>query len=84
MAKNQSNAQTTEVVETVATFDFAGKFTELQSKKSAMIRHMASLPEFKKADGTADRGKIVKAFTENGQKMIYQHVRNVLVTPTKK
>lgn len=44
--------------------------------KSAVIRYLAS-------EGVS-RGAIVKIFTDGGEKMIYQHVRNVLVQPLKK
>lgn len=45
--------------------------------KSAMIRHLHSLGK--------TRSEIVKIITEfQGKPIIYQHVRNVLITPLKR
>ncbi len=49
---------------------------EQYKTKSAVIRHLNGLG--------MKRGDIVKVFTDGGVKMIYQHVRNVLVQPAKK
>lgn len=44
--------------------------------KSSVIRYLHS-------EGLS-RSQIVKIFNDGGVKMIYQHVRNVLITPLKK
>lgn len=89
MAKTNQNTKVEEqVVETpveevvAPTFDIKAKFAELKTK-SALIRFMASLPEFQE-NGKPSYGKINKAFGDAGIKMRYQHVRNVMITPVKK
>jgi sorbitol-specific phosphotransferase system component IIBC len=78
---NKSNAlKTAETTTETATAE-APKYVikdllETHKTKSAVIR-------FLHAQGMK-RGDIVKVFTDGGVKMIYQHVRNVLVTPPKK
>jgi hypothetical protein len=77
----KTNTQATETTAVVA-YDVKKGYTDLKTK-SALIRHMATLPEFQKGD-KADTGKINKAINDAGIKMIYQHVRNVLAKPLKK
>ncbi len=90
MAKTNTNTKPIEevvvtetpVVETPAAFDVVTKYAELKTK-SALIRHMSTLPEFQD-NGKVSYGKINKAINDAGIKMRYQHVRNVMITPVKK
>jgi hypothetical protein len=78
----KQNTVTTETAAVVA-YDVKKGYVDLKTK-SALIRHMATLPEFQKTDGKPDAGKINKAINAAEIKMIYQHVRNVLTKPLKK
>lgn len=77
----KSNAAVVESTETtttetsVVTHDIKALMEQYKTK-SAVIRHLHSLG--------MKRGDIVKVFTDGGVKMIYQHVRNVLVQTPKK
>ena len=76
MSKKNNVVAADAVVEVApVTHDINALLTQHKSK-SAVIRHLDSLG--------LKRGEIVKIFTDGGQKMIYQHVRNVLITPIKK
>lgn len=76
MAKqNKVEAISTTPVEEQVTYNIKELLEQFKTK-SAVIRHLHS-------EGLS-RGAIVKVFTEGGEKMIYQHVRNVLITPLKK
>ena len=78
MAKNIKTAQTveTEVVQVQEVTHDVAALMEQHKTKSAVIRYLAGQG--------LKTGAINKAFETAGIKMRYQHVRNVLVTPTKK
>lgn len=84
MPKN--NTQVTETPETEVKVFNVGEYIQAnKASKSAAMRHMATMDEFKKSDGTPDMGKMTKHFKDNGYPdMIYQFVRNVLTRPVKK
>lgn len=70
-----TNKVAVEATEVAPTWNIHQLMIEHKSK-SGVIRYLDSQG--------VKRGEIVKIFTDGGVKMIYQHVRNVLITPVKR